>query len=273
MARKFDDLRVLAIGAHPDDCEIKAGGTALMWAAQGAQVMFLSLSSGDAGHHEIGGGPLARRRKRESVRAAEIFGVSTETLDYHDGELAPTLDLRKAVVRAIRNWHADIVLTCRSNDYHPDHRYTGQVVQDAAYVVRVPNYCQDTPALRKDPAFFYFSDNFRKPCPFEPSVSVDIDPVFDKKLLALHSMDSQMYEWLPWIEGKLDQVPDGDKARLEWLPTFLDPFFEKPDSVRDMLTARYGREHAAKVRYSESFELCEYGRQPTPEETWELFPF
>ncbi|MCE5270692.1 PIG-L family deacetylase [bacterium] len=274
MAGKFEDLRVLAIGAHPDDCEIKVGGAAALWAEQGASVKFLSLTNGDAGHHEMGGGPLARRRKRESVRAAEVLGVQeTQTLDNHDGELAPDTEVRKAVVKAIRQWRADVVITCRPNDYHPDHRYTSQVVQDAAYVVRVPNYCQDVPALRKDPAFFYVSDGFTKPCPFEPVVSVDIDPVSGKKLRALHTMDSQMYEWLPWIEGCLEAVPEGDTARLAWLPTFLDGFFEKAEDFRGPLAERYGEERAARVKYSESFELCEYGHRPSRQEVWELFPF
>ncbi len=273
MAGKYQDLRVLAIGAHPDDCELKTGGTSALWAEQGASVMFLSLTNGDAGHHEIGGGPLARRRKRESNRAAEVLGVQTRTLDNHDGELSPNTEVRKAVVKAIREWRADIVLTCRPNDYHPDHRYTSQIVQDAAYVVRVPNYCQDTPALKKDPAFFYVSDGFHKPCPFEATVSVDIDPVIGKKFRALHTMDSQMYEWLPWIEGCLEDVPDGDAERLAWLPTFMKGFFEDPETFRALLAERYGSKRAAGVKYSESFELCEYGRRPSRDEVWELFPF
>jgi N-acetylglucosamine malate deacetylase 1 len=272
MNQQLKDLRVIMIGAHPDDCELKSGGTAALWAEQGARVMFLSLTCGDAGHQDMGGGPLARRRRQESIRSAEVLGVSSATLDVHDGELYPTLEVRKAVIRAIRTWKADIVISCRPNDYHPDHRYSSQVVQDAAYLVMVPNVCPDTPPLKKNPAFMYFFDGFRKPCPFSHDVTVDVDRVMEKKYRALDTMDSQMYEWLPWVEGKFDQVPQSKKERFKWLPVFLEAFLESAGAGRESLAARYGKEHADKVKSCESFELCEYGSQPSRAELWEMFP-
>src|SRR5688572_32836063 len=88
-------LRIIVFGAHPDDAEFKAGGVAAMWAAQGHHVKFVSMTNGDLGHYEMGGGPLARRRKSEVERAAEILGIKTEVMDIHDGELMPTLENRK----------------------------------------------------------------------------------------------------------------------------------------------------------------------------------
>ncbi len=269
-----EPLRVIMIGAHPDDAEGKGAGTAALWAASGAKVMLVSVTNGDAGHQSEGGGALARRRAAESMRSAEILGVSWRTLAFHDGELEPTLEARKAVIRAIREWKADIVITHRPNDYHPDHRYTGMIVQDAAYMVAVPNICPETPRLEKNPVFMYFSDRFKKPNPFTPDVVVDIGPVIEKKVRALSEMDSQMFEWLPWIGGRdLASIPTGKEERYQWMKARRgrgrvgekNPYYEQ-------LVARYGKAHADKVGHVEAYELGEYGSRPSKEKLWELFP-
>jgi len=162
-------LRIIVFGAHPDDCEIRAGGVAAMWAAQGHHVKFVSTTNGDIGHWQMAGGPLAQRRKAEVEHAARILGIETEVLDIHDGELMPTLENRRLITRLIREWKADIVITHRPNDYHPDHRYTGILVQDAAYMVTVPFFCPDVPPLSRNPVFLYSSDRFQKPNPFDPA--------------------------------------------------------------------------------------------------------
>src|SRR5436305_9693381 len=153
-------LRIICFGAHPDDCEIQAGGTAAMWAAKGHKVKFVSVTNGDIGHWRDAGGPLAARRKAEVEAAAKILGIEVEVFDIHDGELLPTLEYRKMVTKAIREWNADIVIGPRPNDYHPDHRYTGILVQDAAYMVTVPFFCPDVPFMKHNPAFMYYSDHF-----------------------------------------------------------------------------------------------------------------
>ena len=268
-----EPLRVIMIGAHPDDSESKGGGTAALWAASGAKVLLVAVTNGDAGHQTEGGGALARRRAAEARRSAEILGVSWRTLDFHDGELVPSLEVRKAVIRAIREWKADIVFSPRPNDYHPDHRYTGVVVQDAAYMVAVPNVCPDTPRLEHNPIFMYFLDNFKKPNPFQPDVVVDVDPVMEKKWRSLDAMDSQMYEWLPWIAGNLSEVPAGKAERFEWLKSWRSKsMLAWKDTANDLLVQRYGSQHAAQVKFAEAFELCEYGRKPSREELSKLFP-
>src|SRR6185295_2302759 len=172
-------IRVIAFGAHPDDCDIRAGGTAAKFAALGHPVKFVSVTNGDAGHQSEGGGALAKRRRAEAIESARRLGITYEVLDNHDGELLPTLKVREQIIRQIRQWKADIVLAPRPNDYHPDHRYTGVLVQDAAYMVVVPNICPDTPPLRKNPVFLYFQDGFERPNPFRADVAVDIDSVLD----------------------------------------------------------------------------------------------
>ena len=268
-----EPLRVIFIGAHPDDAEGRFGGTAALWAEQGAEVMLVSVTNGDAGHQSEGGGALARRRAAESRRSAKILGVSWQTLDFHDGELVPSLRAREAVIRAIRNWRADIVISHRPNDYHPDHRYTGQLVQDAAYLVIVPNICPDTPRLEHNPVFMYSADRFQKPYPFIADVVVDIGAVIEKKIAALAEMDSQMFEWLPWIGGRLSEVPEGKKERFEWYrQRRLRARKGRENRYYEQVAERYGKARAEGVQFVETFELCEYGRQPSREELWELFP-
>src|SRR5438128_4842910 len=187
-------LRIICFGAHPDDCEIQAGGVAALWSAKGHKVKFVSVTNGDIGHWREAGGPLALRRKAEVEAAAKILGITTEVLDIHDGELLPTVENRRAITRLIREWKADMVMGPRPNDYHPDHRYTGVLVQDAAYMVTVPFFCPDVPYLKNNPVFLYYPDSFQKPNPFQPDVAVSIDAVMEKKLDALAVSGSQFYE-------------------------------------------------------------------------------
>src|SRR5678810_518287 len=207
LAAQDGKIRVIAFGAHPDDCDIRAAGTAVKFAALGHHVKFVAVTNGDAGHQSQGGGMLAKRRRAEAMESARRLGITYEVLDNHDGELLPTLKVREQIIRQIRQWKADIVLAPRPNDYHPDHRYTGVLVQDAAYMVVVPNVCPDTPPLRKNPVFLYYEDHFQKPSPFRPDVAISIDDVFALKIAALDAHVSQVYEWLPWVDGQLESVP------------------------------------------------------------------
>ncbi len=264
-------LNVIAFGAHPDDCDQRAGGVAAKYAALGHHVRFVSVTNGDAGHQVEGGGALAARRRAEAREAGRRIGIDYITLDNHDGELLPTLEPREEIIRQIRLWNADLVLAPRPNDYHPDHRYTGVLVQDAAYMVVVPNIAPDTPALRKNPVFMYFQDNFQRPNPFRPDVAVSIDDVFDRKIQMIDAHVSQMYEWLPWVAGSLDKVPKDPAERLRWLRESRSA--EPPPAVRDALVKWYGPERGNAVRHAEAFEICEYGARPDEALVRKLFPF
>jgi LmbE family N-acetylglucosaminyl deacetylase len=263
-------LRVIAIGAHPDDCGGKFAGTAAKFIKAGAAVKFLSVTNGDKGHQSEGGGMLAKRRYAETQEVKRRLGLGEyQVLDNHDGELTPNLEVRKQIIRAIREWNADIVIAPRPNDYHPDHRYTGVLVQDAAYMVVVPNVVPDAPPLRKNPVFMYFEDRFQKPAPFEPDVVVDIDDTWDAKIDALDAHVSQVYEWLPWVAGTLSQVPKDPVARKKWLSATRTDRITPAE--RAALEKRYGAA-AQNIKHVESFELCEYGRRPSMEELQRMFP-
>jgi len=267
-------LRIICFGAHPDDCEIKAGGTAALWAAAGHHVKFVSLTNGDIGHWREAGGPLAQRRNAEVQRAADILGITTEVLDNHDGELLPTLENRRAITRLIREWKADVVMGPRTNDYHPDHRYTGVLMQDAAYMVAVPFFCPDTPPLKQNPVFLYFADHFQKPNPFQADIAVGIDAVLARKLDALVGMESQFVEG--GALGSADLIAGGEAKLQERRKTVHDNFAKRDrataEKYRQQLLAWYGDE-GRSLTSAEAFEVCEYGRQPSKDELRTLFPF
>ena len=275
--RPEEPLRIICFGAHPDDAEYKSGGSGALWAALGHKVKLVSLTNGDIGHWKMAGGPLARRRAEESHEVARRLGVEYQVIDIHDGELEPSLENRRLVTRLIRDWNADVVISHRPWDYHPDHRYVGVLVQDAAYMVTVPFFCPDTPALRKNPVFLYSSDNFKKPYPFRADIAVAVDDVFEKKVDALLAIESQHFEGgVAGSEEKVAQAPPASRPELRraWLREKWDRRQSREaDDHREALLRWYGVERGKAVRYAETFEICEYGEQPSDAMIRRLFPF
>jgi LmbE family N-acetylglucosaminyl deacetylase len=271
---KAPGVRVIVFGAHPDDCEYVAAGVAAKWSKRGHAVKFVSCTNGDVGHWAMAGGPLARRRRAEVEKCAKILGITTQVLDNHDGELLPTLENRRTFCRLIREWKADVVIGPRPNDYHPDHRYTGVLVQDAAYMVTVPFFCSDTPHLAANPVFLYAEDRFRKPYPFTPDVAVDIGDSIERKLDCFDALESQFYEG--GCNATAELVPKdygGQAARRKKVREEMRVHFgDRADRCRKTLAKRYGKA-AAKIRFAEAFEICEYGSQPSEDEIRRLFPF
>ncbi len=265
-------LNILVIGAHPDDPDIKVGGTAYKWIQQGHNVVFVSVTNGNAGHHELTADQLERTRRDEARRAGAVIGAKYVILDINDGELMPTFENRLKIIRLIREHKADIVITHRPYDYHPDHRYTGQLVLDAAYMVTVPTVVPHIPHLENNPMFLYMSDRFTQPTAFKPDVCVDIDDAIEKKLDMIHQHTSQMYEWLPFNRGVLDQVPEGDKERREWLGEIREGWFTA-EPYRERLIELYGRQRGTRINYAECFQDSEYGVRLTEENREKYFPF
>jgi LmbE family N-acetylglucosaminyl deacetylase len=270
-------LRIICFGAHPDDAEYKSGGTAAMWAELGHQVKLVSVTNGDIGHWQMSGGALAKRRTAESAEVAKRLGVASEVLDIHDGELLPTLEHRRTITRLIREWKADVVIAHRPWDYHPDHRYVGVLVQDAAFMVSVPFFCPDVAPLKKNPVFLYSSDRFKKPYPFVADIAIDVGPVFEKKVDALLALESQTFEGGALGNAeKMALAPPASKPALrrQWLRERWDRRqSSEAKNHRAALNRWYGEAKAAKINYAEAFEICEYGNQPTPAEIRKLFPF
>lgn len=260
-------MNIIVIGAHPDDCEFHAGGTAVKWVNAGHRVKFVSVTNGDAGHMRLSREELGRVRRSEMERADAILGVETEVLDNHDGALVPDLRTREELIRIIRRWEADVVVSHRPWGYHPDHRNTGVLVQDTPFLVLVPLICPEVPPLRRNPVYLSLRDGTEIPVPFRPDIVIPVDDVYNRKIDAYDAMPSQFYEWIPWSSGILDQVPKGAEERKEWLRRFM----------RD-LTGRIAppRTEGGTIEgagMTEEFQICECGRQPTEEELREIFPF
>src|SRR5262245_10447814 len=267
-------LRLLIIGAHPDDADYYAGGMAALYRAAGHEVVMVSLTNGDAGHHRQKGVELARRRKAEATASGAVIGARYEVFDNPDGELLPTLDDRRQVIRLIRTVRPDLILTHRPNDYHPDHRYTSQLVQDAAYMVTVPAIVADVPHLPANPVIAYLPDDFQKPYPLQPAIAVAVDSVIEQIVSMLHCHTSQFYEWLPYNTGTEKDVPATDAERKAWLGRQVrDRLRKQANRFRDLLIKNYGPECGGRVEFAEAFEPCEYGAPLDEEARRRLFPF
>lgn len=266
-------LRIIAFGAHPDDCELCAGGTAAKWVRLGHAVKFVSMTNGNVGHFTRHGAELAAIRKAEVEDCARILGIDTEVLDINDGELEPNLANRKTVIRLIREWRADVVLCHRTNDYHPDHRYTGQLVQDSAVLLVAKFYLPEVPALDRNPVFLYYADEFQRPVPFAPSVIVAIDDVIAIKRAVIDALPSQFADADSWMGAKMQGLPPDPEGRRthirEWL---LGRERRIAERFRDHLVERYGEGAAAGIEFAEAFEHSEYGAQLSVDRIRRLFP-
>ena len=264
----------MVVGAHPDDCE-SAGGIALKLKDRGWRVRFLSATNGAAGHQTMQGAALALRRQEEARRVSVLTGIEYEILDVEDGSLTTNLPDRTVMMRAIRLFSPDVIITHRPWDYHPDHRNTSTLVQDCSYLLQVPNVCPLTPPMRFPPAIFYIQDRFQKPYPFRPDLVFDVSDKAKDKLLMYHQYTSQMYEWLPWVDH-VDpaDIPSGDAERLLWLSSTRfgtnDMFYA--DRFRAELVQKYG-DAGERATHAEALEICEYGAQLADKELSELFPF
>lgn len=281
-------LKILMIGAHQDDNEFGRGGLAYKYVKLGYEVKFLSMCNGCGGHHIMTPEETTACRAKESAAVAELLGVTYDVWDIDDCNLVADLATRKRLIRYIRSFNPDMIISHRPNDYHADHRAAGQLVQDASYLLTVPHECPEVPAMRFMPVILYSEDRFKYP-PFTPDIVIGIDEEIDIKLQIANLNVCQVYEWLPYTYDEI--VPDGEQERFEWLkgmnitPDTTDDevmaatrgyavrFAKVAARFRKELIEKYGQEKGGKIRYAEAYELCEYGKQPDEELRKVLFPF
>lgn len=270
-----NQLTVLCIGAHPDDCEFQCSGTAAKLVARGDRVVLVSMTDGRSGHHEMTPADVVERRRGEAAAGAMVIGAESRVLDAPDGALEVTLERRYEIIRLVRELSPDLIVTNRPNDYHPDHRYTSLLIQDSAYMFMVPHVCPEVPALAFNPVILYWVDSFTHPREIRPDIAVDIDDIIDTKLDMLAAHESQVYEWLPWIEHYPKPVPPETDAsgRRAWLREYYDARYRPStaDRFRGRLVERYGADRGGRVVEAEVFELCEYGAQPSHDELEAIF--
>ena len=263
-------LRILILGAHPDDADYCAGGTAALWRRGGHVVKMVSVTDGGAGHHVYPGPMLVQKRRAEAAAAGRVIGAEYVTLDIPDGGLLPTLENRAMIIRLIREFKPDLILTHRPNDYHPDHRYVSQLVQDAAYMVTVPAVAPEVRHLDRNPVIAYLPDDFQKPYPLTPTVVVDVGPALDDIVAMLDCHTSQFYEWLPYNKGILEQVPRSPVERKAWLKLQVE---ERLRGRAKRFSELIGETYEYGVEFAEAFEPCEYGSLLDDAAKRRLFPF
>lgn len=267
-------LRLLILGAHPDDAEYHAGGLATIYRHLGHTVRMVSMTNGQAGHFERPPEQLAVLRRAEAAAAGAVIGAEYVTWDIPDGELMPDLETRHRVIREIRCFAPDLVLTHRPYDYHPDHRAAGQAVQDATYLVTVPNVLRDDPpALRRDPVVAYMPDLFTKPCPLDVDIVLDITDQIDTIVRMLACHQTQVFEWLAFQEGRIQQVPADPQPRLQWLRAwFRQHSLPRADRFRNELIDAFGERRGRAIEFCEVYELSEYAASANLSTRQRLFP-
>lgn len=253
-------LRIMAVGAHPDDCDFTLCGITSKLAAQGHTVHFLSLTNGNAGHYAMHGKALADRRMVEAQASAQLLNVSYDNMGIDDGRLMPSLENREALMRKIRRFVPDVILTNRPCDYHPDHRSVSVLVQDCSYLLGVPNICPDTPAMEKAPAILFWGDRFQEPLPFRPDLVIPTDAYRDLLLKVIFCHASQSMEWLIWMDGEREKAFLPLNERMDYvtrifraMPSTVTPL------IKEKLQKQYGAEIADKVSYVECLQQSEYG--------------
>ncbi len=273
MSEEVIKKRLLCIGAHPDDGETGAGGLAALWSEHGGVVRFVAVTDGGAGHQDLAGAKLVAMRREEAQLGARVFGGDAIVLDNQDGMLMPTLENRYKVIRAIREFGPDVIVCHRVNDYHPDHRYSGVLVQDACFVVMVSNILPSVPVPRRSPVVLFMSDRFTKPMPISPDLVFDIDSVIERKVDSMVAHECQVYEFIPFMNGYLNEIPKEPQARRDYVRGRARMgSASEADRFRDALVEKYGEERGRGVRYAEVFEVSEYGAPLSGEDTAWLLP-
>lgn len=269
-----DTLNVIVIVAHPDEGEEYAGGTAALLSEAGHRVKFLSMTNGDVGHWRMTKEEIARRRHTEALAAGKILDVTYEILPYHDGELENSVEVRKRVVRAIREWNADLVLSIKPmfGGGHPDEMASGIAVQQGAGLASAPLFMPEVPVLRKRPIFLYMRDYYSNVFPHTPDLVIPIDRTIEKKLLSFDAHVSQFYEFTPWQKGILSEVPTGWEERKKFLQKHYQEDIAISKEMRAWLINWYGAEKGKSFEYAEEFELPHFSRRPGKEELLRLFP-
>jgi LmbE family N-acetylglucosaminyl deacetylase len=191
-------MRVLAIGAHPDDLEILCGGTLAQFAGQGDAVTMLVMTDGSAGHAEIGATELAMIREREARAAAAVIGAEFVWLGLPDEFVFNDEPTRRRLLEAIRAARPDLILTHDPDDYHPDHRATSRAVFDASFVMGLPNVETPSPPHPGVAPIFYFDT--LAGIGFQPEEYVDVTPTWATKTAMLAAHDSQV-AWLRYHDA------------------------------------------------------------------------
>ncbi|MBQ4004352.1 MAG: PIG-L family deacetylase [Firmicutes bacterium] len=258
--------KVLSIGAHPDDADTSAGGLLKKLADKGWEVRLLSLTDGSRGTYDpdLAGERLAEIRKAEAAASGALFGGRYDVWDIEDTRLTASVENRERLIRYIREFAPDLVITNRPNDYHTDHRNAALLVQDASYLLTVPACCPDTPAMRYAPVMLFWHDSFQKPYPFCADVVVPIDGQLDTLVKAACCHESQYFDWMYWPDN-MEKASWPKEKKAQDLAERYDRLFARFRSEYAAEVVEKFGEKAEEIGHVEVFEICEYGEEPSAE--------
>lgn len=262
---KEKKYRVLSIGAHPDDADTSAGGLLFKLYHQGWEVRLLSVTDGSAGMYDTArcGKALAEIRAKEAAKSGSLLGGRYDVWDIPDGHLTASLENRERMIRYIREFKPDLILTNRPGDYHPDHRNTALLVADASYLLTVPYICRDAAPMEIMPVILYWSDDFQRPYPCKPDVIVPIDGFEEKRLQLACCHECQYFDWMYWP----DRMEKRDWPREKQIQDLRERYLAWAHGDRESLFAemerRFGPDEAAKIKSVEYYEICEFGEPLT----------
>lgn len=237
MSNTYVPRTALFIVAHPDDIEFGVAGTAAVWVRQGARVIYVLVTDGNVGSHEDGmtAEHLAEVRRAEQTAAANVVGAECVFLGYHDGFVQPTLELRKDLVRLIRQYKPDVVVSLDPTNYfpsesyinHPDHRAVGQATLDAVFPAAEMTLLYEDLAAeglvghKVNYVYIQFSDKV--------NYYVDITETIDLKVEALRQHASQLGDWDPAEEIRSWAADSGKKVGFEYAETFYRIALHEPE--------------------------------------------
>lgn len=191
-------MNVLFVGAHPDDIELWAGGTAALYARQGNAVYFCVATNGNVGSSTLPPAEIAAIRRVEAGRAAAVIGAELIWLDFDDEFLLDTRDSRLAIIEAIRRAKPEVIFCHWRQDYNPDHSISGMLVDECAHMAGVPNIVTASPPFGGIP-HVYFMDT-PAGVGFEPEIYTDITETFAVKIEMVRQHATQG-SWMKTIFG------------------------------------------------------------------------
>jgi N-acetylglucosamine malate deacetylase 1 len=192
-------LRVLAVGAHPDDLEILCGGTLARFCREGHDVVMCHATSGDRGSYVAASEEVAAIRDGEARRAAEICGAVHATLGLHDGEVnASDPTQRRLVIDLVRETRPDLILTHHPSDYMSDHNEVARLVFDCSFHATLPLFETDRPHHGTVTPIYYMDTVMG--LGFQPTEYVDVSDVIETKTSMLEAHQSQLV-WLRDHDG------------------------------------------------------------------------
>jgi LmbE family N-acetylglucosaminyl deacetylase len=222
--------RILVILAHPDDPEFFCGATIARWCNAGHEVHYCLLTRGQKGAQDFSRSAedLAELRKKEQQAAADLLGVqSISFMDYIDGELFPDLEMRKMIIRVIRTFRPDILVTCDPTNLfpadnrinHPDHRAAGQAVIDATFPgAGNPMFFPEL--VNKEGLAPHSVEEIWLSVTTQPNLLIDVIDTFEKKLAAIHCHASQ-------ISGEIEKFDLMMRSRISIDPQTGQKVYEE----------------------------------------------